>query len=176
MSSAPARPASGRPSSVRSSPSAVPFPPEPVPDPERGAKRHLRIRTRRNRAGRRGGQLLTRARGSSKKNGLPTLLLPVPLSRTDAPHADQRPTTRRVADGTGDTGAVIPVTNLVESINARRGRSTYQRVIHCFLTFRVRVSAFIRQCVTAFRETCPLSDCSDYAPRYAAGVASLNPV
>lgn len=48
-------------------------------------------RSRRNRAGRRGGQLLTRARSSSKYIGLPALgVLPVPLSRMVAPYAENR--------------------------------------------------------------------------------------
>ena len=45
-------------------------------------------RSQRNRAGRRGGQLLTRARGSSYKNGLPTRSAPrCPLSRMVTPYA-----------------------------------------------------------------------------------------
>lgn len=45
-------------------------------------------RSQRNRAGRRGGQLLTRARGSSYNNGLPTRSAPrCPLSRMVTPYA-----------------------------------------------------------------------------------------
>src|SRR5829696_3071181 len=44
-------------------------------------------RSRRNRASRRGGQLLTRARSSSYTSACPHFVLPVPLSRMVAPYA-----------------------------------------------------------------------------------------
>jgi hypothetical protein len=44
-------------------------------------------RSRRNRASRRGGQLLTRALGSSYASACPHFVLPVPLSRMVAPYA-----------------------------------------------------------------------------------------
>jgi hypothetical protein len=67
------------------------------------AKRHQRIRVQRNRAGRRGGQLLTRAPSPPNKTGLPTLLLSRrPLSRRVAPYADH--THRTSSEETGGTG------------------------------------------------------------------------
>jgi hypothetical protein len=62
-------------------------PPPLVKSRERGATRHLRIRALSDRASRRGGQLLTRALGSSNLSACPHFVLPVPLSRMLAPYA-----------------------------------------------------------------------------------------
>ena len=52
----------------------------------------------------------------------------MPLSRTVAPYADHNHHNhRRAADGTGDTDTFIPVTNLIESINARLRKVTRNR-------------------------------------------------
>jgi transposase-like protein len=49
----------------------------------------------------------------------------VPLSRTVAPYAGHNHhNQRRAADGTGDTDTFIPVTNLIESMNARLRKVT----------------------------------------------------
>jgi DDE domain len=62
---------------------------------QRWAKRHLPIRARRTRAGRRGGHLTTRALSPARNTGLPTLIsLAAPLSRTVAPYADPVSPTR----------------------------------------------------------------------------------
>lgn len=68
-------------------------------------------RSQRIRAGRRGGQLLTRARGSWYETGLPTVcVLPVPLSRMVSPYA----TAGALAWARG-TGFIMPDTNPIES-------------------------------------------------------------
>jgi putative transposase len=52
----------------------------------------------------------------------------VPLSRTVAPYADHNCAhQRREADGTGSTDTFIPVTNLIESMNARLRKVTRNR-------------------------------------------------
>jgi len=52
----------------------------------------------------------------------------VPLSRTVAPYADHNHHNhRRAADGTGDTDTFIPVTNAIESLNARYRRAIKAR-------------------------------------------------
>ena len=52
----------------------------------------------------------------------------MPLSRTVAPYADHNHHNhRRAADGTGDTDTFIPVTNAIESINARYRRAIKAR-------------------------------------------------
>ena len=62
-------------------------------------------RSRRNRASRRGGQLLTRARGSSSHRPAHTFVLPVPLSRMVAPYAAAKAT----AAGPSAPAILIPV-------------------------------------------------------------------
>ncbi len=60
-----------------------------VVDGLKGFRRRSRrfSRSRRNRASRRGGQLLTRTLGSSYKTACPHLVLPAPLSRMVSPYA-----------------------------------------------------------------------------------------
>ena len=75
-------------------------------------------RAQRNRAGRRGGHLLTRALSPPNKTGLPTLL----HSRRPCPGRSHRMPNhshlhqRRANSGTGDAEIFIPVTNAIESI------------------------------------------------------------
>jgi Transposase, Mutator family len=77
-------------------------------------------RAQRNRAGRRGGHLLTRALSPPCNTGLPTLL----HSRRPCPgRSHRRPNTcappGRGNSGTGDAEIFIPATNGIESLNAR---------------------------------------------------------
>jgi Transposase, Mutator family len=76
-------------------------------------------RSRRNRASRRGGQLLTRAHGPPNKNGLPDLFSPrCPSSRTVAPYSPaSRLQTLDRSWAEAGTGTFIPVTNSIESLN-----------------------------------------------------------
>ena len=70
-------------------------------------------RAKRNRAGRKGGQLLTRAQGSLYKSGLPTSSCSRhPLSRMGSPYAD--PKLGRNYQG---AGLIMPVTNIIESLH-----------------------------------------------------------
>ena len=70
-------------------------------------------RAKRNRASRKGGHLLTRARGSSCKSGLPTLNAP----RRPCPGwAHHTPINDR--PGTVSAGYIMPVTNAIESLNS----------------------------------------------------------
>ena len=76
-------------------------------------------RAQRNRAGRRGGQLLTRALGPLNKIGLPTLLhsqrpCPGRSHRTPTNPDPPEPSGRRNRSAT----SFIPVTNAIESVNA----------------------------------------------------------
>jgi hypothetical protein len=73
-------------------------------------------RSQRSQASRRGGQLLTRARSTTSKNGLPVLVPQTPLSRTVAPYS----TGPAGVIGTAtDVSCFIPDTNAIESVNAR---------------------------------------------------------
>ena len=75
-------------------------------------------RAQRNRAGRRGGQLLTRARSSSYRHRPAHVTCsPVPLSRMVAPYAN-------ASAGTTSTGDIMPVTNALERINEEFRRRT----------------------------------------------------
>lgn len=70
-------------------------------------------RAQRNRAGRRGGQLLTRARSSSYgERPAHVTCSPVPLSRMVTPYANTQA-------GTTGTGNIMPVTNAIESLISR---------------------------------------------------------
>ena len=70
-------------------------------------------RAQRNRAGRRGGQLLTRARSSSYgERPAHVTCSPVPLSRMVAPYA-------KIQAGTTGTSHIMPITNALESVQAR---------------------------------------------------------
>ena len=77
-------------------------------------------RSRRNRVGRRGGQLLTRALGSSNTSACPLSVLPVPLVpdgrtiRQDQPIPAER----------AGTAIFIPVTNPIERVNGEIKRRT----------------------------------------------------
>ena len=72
-------------------------------------------RSRRNRASRRGGQLLTRARSSTYENGLPaTLRVPAPLSRMVTPYAAIPKTAARHRRR---DFLSIPVTNAIERLH-----------------------------------------------------------
>jgi hypothetical protein len=85
-------------------------------------------RSKRIRASRRGGQVLTRARSpsSEERPARPRLLpdAPVPDGRTvlTAPDADRRP--RRSLDTGGHLAPFIPVTNPLERVNREIGRRT----------------------------------------------------
>ena len=68
-------------------------------------------RSRRNRVGRRGGQLLTRALGSSYGSACPLTCSRCPSSRMVAPYAR----TKAVPAGRAGTAILIPVTNAIES-------------------------------------------------------------
>ena len=75
-------------------------------------------RAQRNRAGRRGGQLLTRARSSSYgERPAHVTCSPVPLSRMVAPYAN-------IQAGTTGTSHIMPVTNVLERINEEFRRRT----------------------------------------------------
>src|SRR5690349_14914117 len=78
-------------------------------------------RSRRNRVSRRGGQLLTRALGSSNSSACPHFVLPVPLSRMVAPYAR---TVRSRPDRSAPP-TLIPVTNILERY--RDGAGTARR-------------------------------------------------
>lgn len=70
-------------------------------------------RAGRNRAGRKGGHLLTRALGSSYKSGLPTLSCSRhPLSRMGSPYADGR-----LGGIIRVPALIMPVTNVIESLH-----------------------------------------------------------
>src|SRR5579884_3993664 len=70
-------------------------------------------RSRRNRVGRRGGQLLTRALGSSNISACPLACSRCPSSRMVAPYAGyQSIPAERVG-----TAIFIPVTNAIESLH-----------------------------------------------------------
>ena len=77
-------------------------------------------RSQRNRASRGGGQVLTRARSSSCKSGLPW------LGSSDHPGPDPRRLRPLQRAGQGDTD-FIPDTNLVESINYQLRKVTKTR-------------------------------------------------
>jgi hypothetical protein len=83
-------------------------------------------RSRRNRASRRGGQLLTRAHGPPNKNGLPDLFSPrCPSSRTVAPYSPaSRLQTLDRSWAEAGTGTFIPVTNPLERLNREVKRRT----------------------------------------------------
>src|SRR5215471_727439 len=53
--------------------------------------------------------------------------LPAPLSRTVAPYASHPPTEWRGSGGTGSADIFTPVTNAIESINARYRRAVKAR-------------------------------------------------
>src|SRR4051794_39858704 len=80
-------------------------------------------RSWRNRAGRTGGQLLTRARSSSYASACPRLMLPAPrgpdgrIIRAD--HA--------IRAGRGGTKSIMPVTNAIEALNAKLRRAVRTR-------------------------------------------------
>ena len=75
-------------------------------------------RAKRNRASRKGGHLLTRARGSSCKSGLPTLNAP----RRPCPGwAHHTPINDR--PGTVSAGYIMPVTNAIESLHSQVRKS-----------------------------------------------------
>ncbi|SPS02386.1 putative transposase, IS256 family [Cupriavidus taiwanensis] len=71
-------------------------------------------RSQRNRAGRRGGQLLTRARSSTYMNGLPTRSSPRCSCRGWSNHTPSYAVRRGRAPV-----PIMPVTNAIESINAQ---------------------------------------------------------
>ena len=72
-------------------------------------------RSRRNRVGRRGGQLLTRALGSSYTSACPLSVLPVPL----VPDGRTIRRDQQIPAERAGTAIFIPVTNAIESVNAR---------------------------------------------------------
>jgi Transposase, Mutator family len=83
-------------------------------------------RAQRNRAGRRGGQLLTRALSPPNKTGLPTPSTPgapVPDGRTVIQPRLQ-PHKGPAASGTGGADTFIPVTNPLERVNKEIKRRT----------------------------------------------------
>jgi putative transposase len=81
-------------------------------------------RSQRNRAGRRGGQLLTRVRNSSYESACPPRVLPVPLV------PDGRTIRQDRGGSQPDEPAppiFIPVTNAIESLNAKLRRAVRTR-------------------------------------------------
>src|SRR3954453_16551154 len=70
-------------------------------------------RSRRNRAGRRGGQLLTRAHGSLCTSACPRFVLPAPRS----PDGRTIRQDRAILAGRGGTGSIMPGTNPLERLN-----------------------------------------------------------
>ena len=98
-------------------------------------------RAQRNRAGRRGGQLLTRARSSSfDYRPAHVTCSPVPLSRMVAPYAN-------TPAGTTGTGDIMPVTNRLERLNGAGRRRT--KVIPRFPTERSCLTLLYASLVTA---------------------------
>ena len=78
-------------------------------------------RAQRNRAGRRGGHLTTRALSPARNTGLPTTAsLPAPLSRTVAPYADPgSPTRGDLSTEPAAPPPFIPGNNPVEADHGR---------------------------------------------------------
>ena len=70
-------------------------------------------RSQRNRAGRRGGQLLTRARSSLSGTACPRFVLPVPRSPDGRTIREDQPILAR----RGGTKSIMPVTNPLERLN-----------------------------------------------------------
>src|SRR2546425_11326028 len=70
-------------------------------------------RSRRIRASRRGGQILTRAHGSSYVTGLPSLRAP----RCPGPGWSHHSASRTAMTETGGTAPFIPDTNVIERLN-----------------------------------------------------------
>jgi hypothetical protein len=94
------------------------------PMQERWATPRLRIRaSRRNRASRRGGQRLTRARGSSGESACPPLRAPG-ASVPDGGAIRRKLVTRSRVFG---AGSLIPVTNASEALNAKLRRAVRTR-------------------------------------------------
>ena len=88
---------------------------------ERWAARQLRDpRSRRNRAGRRGGQLLTRARSSSNASACPRFVLPAPRSPDGRTIRDDK----AILAGLRGTASIMPVTNPLERVNGEIKRRT----------------------------------------------------
>ena len=85
-------------------------------------------RSRRNRASRRGGQLVTRARSStSKDRPARTFVLPAPLSRMVTPYAAIQKPQPDIGAGT-----LIPVTNAIERLHEEfKRRIKTQTVLPC---------------------------------------------
>ena len=75
-------------------------------------------RSQRNRAGRRGGQLLTRARSSSSTSACPRFVLP------DAPIPDGQTIRQDARRGSRGPADIMPVTNPLERLNAEIKRRT----------------------------------------------------
>src|SRR5690242_21156584 len=67
-------------------------------------------RSRRNRAGRRGGQLLTRARGSSNGSACPRFVLPAPRS----PDGHTIREDHAIPTGCSSATSIMPVTNALD--------------------------------------------------------------
>lgn len=80
-------------------------------------------RSRRNRADRRGGQLLTRARSSSRGTACPAFVLPVPRSPDGRTICEDQPILARC----GGTKSIMPVTNAIEALNAKLRRAVRVR-------------------------------------------------
>ena len=77
-------------------------------------------RSRRNRAGRRGGQLLTRARSSSNASAYPRFMLPVPRGPDGRTIREDQP----ILAGRGGTESIMPVINPIERLNGEIKRRT----------------------------------------------------
>src|SRR5206468_2660911 len=75
-------------------------------------------RSRRDRAGRRGGQLLTRARGSPNGSACPRFVRPAPRSPDGRTIREDQP----ILAGRADAKSIMPVTNAIESLNAKLRR------------------------------------------------------
>jgi putative transposase len=77
-------------------------------------------RSQRNRAGRRGGQLPTRARSSSNTSACPRFMLPAPRSPDGRTIREDRDLA-----GLGSATSIMPVTNLLERLNEAIKRRTH---------------------------------------------------
>src|SRR4051794_20484019 len=100
-------------------------------------------RSRRNRAGRRGGQLLTRARGSSSGSACPRFVLPAPRS----PDGHTIREDHAIPTGCSSATSTMPVTNPIEStfatvrLRTERTKGCLSRETALAMVFKLAKSA-----------------------------------